>query len=105
MSTSVLFCTLPLHTNYQMMDILSFHISDASASSDSLEANQLRKGIVWHSSTAYLTPRFLLLFTEIVLSIGHTLASLAADESSTFVRMLGINQPIDIFEKSVGQHP
>lgn len=106
MSVSVLACTLPLPTNYRMKDILSFHARDVLAVAETVEANRLSKGIVWHGSPACLTIRFLSRVAEIELSIDHTPVSLAVDELSTLaVRMLGLNQPIDIFEDSVGQHP
>ncbi|QFY41592.1 DNA-3-methyladenine glycosylase 2 [Candidatus Methylospira mobilis] len=106
MSSSVLSCTLPLPANYRMTDILSFHGRDALAVSESVAANQMRKGILWHGSTACLTLRLLPLRAEIELSIDHTQTSLEVDELSALaVRMLGLNQPIDVFEESVGQHP
>ncbi|MGY6277959.1 DNA-3-methyladenine glycosylase family protein [Methylomonas sp. MgM2] len=106
MSAGVLSCTLPLPTNYRMTDILSFHVRDALAVAETVEANRLRKGIVWHGSTACLTLRLSPLCANIELSIDHTPALLEVDELSALAaRMLGLNQPIDIFEKSVAQHP
>jgi len=106
MSTSILACALPLPTNYRPQDILSFHLRDTLAVSESVVANQLRKGIVWHRAPACLTIRFLPLAAEIELSIDHPPASLAVDAFSALAtRMLGLNQPIDVFEESVGQHP
>lgn len=106
MSASVLACTLPLPTNYRMMDILSFHSRDALAVSESLEANQLRKGIVWQGSPACLVLRFLPQCAEIELRIDQPPGLLKVDELSALAtRMLGLNQPIAVFEKGVGQHP
>lgn len=106
MSTSILACTLPLPTNYRPQDILSFHVRDTLAVSESVVANQLRKSIVWHGSPVCLMIRFLPLVAEIELSIDHSPVTLGVEELSALaVRMLGLNQPIDVFEESVGQHP
>ncbi|MBS0423480.1 MAG: DNA-3-methyladenine glycosylase 2 family protein [Proteobacteria bacterium] len=106
MSASNSSCILPLPTNYRPRDILSFHVRDTLAISESVAANQLRKGIVWHGAPAFLTIRFLPLAAEIELSIDHSLAILGVEEvSAQAVRILGLNQPIDVFEDSVGQHP
>ncbi len=106
MNAGVLSCTLPLPTNYRLQDILSFHARDALAVAEIVQANQLRKGIVWHGSPACLTLRFLPMAAEIELSIDQTSASLDVDKlSGLAARMLGLNQPIDVFEESVGQHP
>jgi len=105
-STSVLACTLPLPTNYRPQDILTFHVRDTLAVSESVVANQLHKGIVWHGAPVCLIIRFLPLVAEIELSIDHLLPTLGLEELSALaVRMLGLNQPIDVFEESVGQHP
>jgi len=106
MSTGIFSCRLPIPTNYRLQDILSFHVRDTLAVSESVEANRLRKGIVWHGSTACLSLRFLPQWVEIELSIDDTPESFEVDELSALaVRMLGLNQPIDVFEESVGQHP
>jgi len=106
MSAGVLSCTLPLPTNYRLQDILSFHARDTLAVAETVEANQLRKGIVWHGSPACLTLRFLPMAAEIELSIDQTSASLDVDKLSVLAaRMLGLNQPVDVFEESVAQHP
>jgi len=106
MSTGIFSCRLPLPTNYRLQDILSFHVRDSLAVSESVEANRLRKGIVWHGSTACLSLRFLPQWVEIELSIDDTPESFEVDELSALaVRMLGLNQLIDVFEESVGQHP
>ena len=106
MSTGILSCALPLPTNYRPQDILSFHVRDTLAISESVAANQLHKGIVWHGSPACLTIRFLPRAAEIELIIDHTPASLEVDKLSALaMRMLGLNQPIDIFEDSVRHHP
>lgn len=106
MNTGTFSCMLPLPANYRSQNILSFHVRDALAVSESVEANQLRKGIMWHDSPACLTLRFLPLYAEVELSIDHTPASLDVDELSALaVRMLGLNQPIDIFEECVARHP
>lgn len=106
MSTGIFSCRLPLPTNYRLQDILSFHVRDTLAVSESVEANRLRKGIVWHGSTACLSLRFLPQWVEIELSIDDTPESFEVDALSALaVRMLGLNQPIDVFEESVGQHP
>jgi len=57
MSTGNLSCILPLPTNYRPRDILSFHVRDTLVISESVAANQLRKGIVWHGAPACLTIR------------------------------------------------
>ncbi len=105
MSAGIFSCRLPLPTNYRLQDILSFHVRDTLAVSESVEANQLRKGMVWHGSPACLSLRFLPRWVEIELSIDDRPASFEVDELSALaVRMLGLNQPIDVFEESVGQH-
>lgn len=97
MSAGVLSCTLPLPTNYRLQDILSFHARDALAVAEIVEANQLRKGIVWHGSPACLTLRFLPMAAEIELSIDHTSASLDVDKlSGLAARMPGLNQPVEL---------
>ncbi|WP_350283799.1 3-methyladenine DNA glycosylase 2 [Nitrosomonas sp.] len=106
MNTRVISCTLLLPTDYQLQDILSFHVRDAQAVAEAVYANHLHKGIIWQGSPACLALRFLSQGAEIELSIDHPLASLEVDELSTLaVRMLGLNQPIDVFEESLGQHP
>lgn len=46
MSSDVFSCTLPLPTNYRMMDILSFHRRDSLAVAETVDINRLQKGIV-----------------------------------------------------------
>ncbi|MDT4331628.1 hypothetical protein ACQE3D_13445 [Methylomonas sp. MS20] len=97
MNAGVLCCTLPLPTNYRLQDILSFHARDALAVAETVQANQLRKGIVWHGSPACLTLRFLPMAAEIELSIDYSPATLMLDELSALAaRMLGLNQPVEL---------
>ncbi|WP_197471837.1 hypothetical protein [Methylomonas koyamae] len=67
------------------------------AVAETVQANQLRKGIVWHGLPACLTLRFLPMAAEIELSIDQTSASLDVDKlSGLAARMLGLNQPVEL---------
>lgn len=106
MKTHVMACTLPLPANYRVTDILSFHARDTLSVAEAVDADRVRKGIVWQGSPACLTLRFSSQCAEVELSIDHPSASFEADALSTLaLRMLGLNQPIAVFEESVSQHP
>ncbi len=106
MNATVVSCTLPLPTNYRMMDILTFHNRDALAVAETVEGNCLGKGIIWQGAPACLTVRFLPLCAEIELSIDHPLASAKVDELTALAtRMLGLDQAVEIFEEGVARHP
>lgn len=105
MSTSVYRCTLTLPENYRAPDMLSFHGRDKSNVAEAVHDNCLSKGIVWHEMPACLNIRFQPLCAEIELCIDKQLTTFDQDTFRNLaIRMLGLNQSVNRFEKEFRQH-
>jgi len=98
--------TIPLPANFRRHDFLAFHNRDPQAVAEAVQADRLRKGVLWAGDPACLTVEFSNRRADAELNVDGTPA--AADParlSKTLHHMLGLNQPVDDFEKTHQTHP
>ncbi len=99
-------CSLPLPDHFRPADMLKFHHRDVLAVAEAVDANSLRKGILWHDSPACLRICFEKSWAQVELAIdgiaamGDTVALRKLAQ-----RMLGLDQPVEEFEWRYRDHP
>jgi DNA-3-methyladenine glycosylase II len=95
-----------LPINYDCEGILAFHRRDPQEVAERVAPRLLQKGLVWEGHPACLTIRFRTRTAVAALSIDGPSGkndSLKLDKCVR--RMLGLTQPIEIFEKAYSNHP
>ncbi|HEY8157421.1 MAG TPA: AlkA N-terminal domain-containing protein [Methylobacter sp.] len=103
---NTLSCQLPLPDDFRSDDMLKFHHRDVLAVAEVVEANSLRKGILWNGSPACLRIGFeessaqVELAVDGISAVGDTEALCKLAQ-----RMLGLDQPIEEFELRYRHHP
>lgn len=102
---NTLSCSLPLPDDFRCADILKFHHRDVLAVAEVVDADSLRKGILWNGSPACLTIRFDTSCAQVALAIdGISVAGDAEALRKLAQRMLGLDQPIEEFERCYRDH-
>jgi len=99
-------CLLPLPDDFRLADILKFHHRDVLAVAEAVDANSLRKGLLWNGSLACLAIGFEDACAQVELAIDGTAG---VDDTEALrklaQRMLGLDQPIAEFERRFRDHP
>ncbi|OKP04002.1 DNA-3-methyladenine glycosylase 2 [Xenorhabdus eapokensis] len=96
-----------LPDNYHARDFLAFHQRDEMGVSEIVQQNQIKKGVIWHEKPALLTIIMEKNRAKIQLDIdGDKDCSSQHEALSTLAsHMLGLKQPVDIFESIYQDHP
>lgn len=118
---TVLSCVVELPHGFRAGDVLAFHGRDSSQTAECTDARTLMKGLTWSGLAACLTIRFHARQADVELKIdkpptdGVTLDGIGPNASSDAnktaelqrmaVRMLGLTQQIDDFERAYRTHP
>lgn len=115
MSTQRLYCTLPLPAGFRVADMLAFHRRDpqqlAECTIETAHETGLNKGLVWSGRPACLEVRFAGDCVE-----GRLAVDLAPDApvregrsdealARLLGQMLGLDQPVEDFERTHAAHP
>ena len=99
-------CQLPLPDDFRSADMLKFHHRDALAVAEIVDANSLRKGILWNGSPACLTIGFEESSAQVELAVdGISVVGDTEALRKLAQRMLGLDQPIEEFELRYRHHP
>lgn len=99
-------CSIPLPANFRAGDVLAFHQRDAERISEQVDSSRLHKGILWGGRPARLTMGFAEGQANITLAVDSPGAAVQAPELDLMVRrMLGLLQPVDMFEQTMRDHP
>lgn len=99
---------LPLPADFRRDDLLAFHRRDTQGVAEQVDATTLHKGIAWHGRAARLTVRFENSEARAELNVdgaGKLGAKDAAEFEALVRRMIGLTQPIEIFEQRYRHHP
>jgi DNA-3-methyladenine glycosylase II len=97
---------LPLPDDFHSTDMLKFHHRDALAVAEVVDANSLRKGILWNGSPACLRICFEESSAQVELAIdGISVVGDTEALRKLAQRMLGLDQPIEEFELRYRHHP
>lgn len=97
---------LPLPGHYRPQDVLAFHRRDAQAVAERVDDNHLEKGLLWSGLPARLSIHFAPDAARATLEVdGRTRGADAVRLESLARHMLGLNQPVEAFERRHGRHP
>ncbi|WP_343034917.1 DNA-3-methyladenine glycosylase 2 [Aromatoleum diolicum] len=89
-----------------MEDILAFHRRDTQMLAERVEAATLHKGLAWQGLPACLTIRFAARRAEAELAIDGAAGADATGALRRMVaHMLGLTQPVEVFEQAYHAHP
>jgi DNA-3-methyladenine glycosylase II len=103
---SQLHCFIPLPTNFRPGDILAFHRRDAQEIAERVTDTTLQKGMVWRDVPACLSISFRNGQADAILSVdGHVSNDSQPAFEAMILRMLGLAQGIEQFEKRYRDHP
>ncbi|MGZ4970388.1 MAG: DNA-3-methyladenine glycosylase family protein [Methylobacter sp.] len=103
---NTLSCQLPLPDDFRSDDMLKFHHRDVLAVAEVVDANSLRKGMLWNGSPACLTIGFEESSAQVELAIdGISVVGDTEALCKLAQRMLGLDQPIEEFELRYRHHP
>lgn len=103
---TVLNCSFELPRDYRKIDVLAFHRRDPSALAERVTEKRVQKGLAWNGKAASVTIRFRDGLAEAELAIdGGAGADDKAKLKNMVHRMLGLNQPVEAFERTYRQHP
>jgi DNA-3-methyladenine glycosylase II len=97
---------IDLPANFRQDDVLTFHRRDREAVSEVVDANGLRKGVLWRGTPACLSILFQNGRAEATLAIDG--ADQAGDDAALVAlvrRMLGLTQAVELFEAAFANHP
>ncbi|MDC9589726.1 3-methyladenine DNA glycosylase 2 [Xenorhabdus sp. XENO-10] len=96
-----------LPNNYHMRDFLAFHQRDEMGISETVQQNQIKKGIIWHEKPALLTIVIEKNRAKIHLDIdGDKVCSSQHETLSALAsHMLGLKQSVEVFESIYQEHP
>lgn len=106
MSESLLQCRVDLPAGFRPRDALSFHRRDREEISERVSESQIHKGVIWNGSPACMTISF-----EDAFATAQVSADGVLDPGDTTLllrrlrRMLGLNQPVEVFEHTYSEHP
>ena len=100
--------SIDLPPNFRVHDVLAFHARDAMQVAERVSESSLEKGVSWNGQAARLQIAFEPGRAKIDLSVDGAAASRPDAEATligTVRRMLGLAQPIELFEETYGAHP
>ena len=101
---SLVRCQLALPADFRADDILRFHRRDAQGFAERVEAGRLQKGLLWQGLPACLQVDFSGASAEAELTVDGGAATVEALER-LLGRLLGLKQPVALFEKTHADHP
>ncbi len=95
----------PLPANFRKEDFFEFHRRDALAFAEKITQETLQKGLVWEGHPACLTIHILDQHADAELAVDGAPHPIATGLLQSMAqRMLGLTQPIDIFEQTYQSH-
>ncbi len=100
------FMEIILPDNYHTRDFLAFHHRDEKGVSEIVQQGQVKKGIIWHGIPALLTVSMEEKLAKVQLDIDGD-STLHSKNSSSLLasHMLGLLQPVEIFESQYQKNP
>ena len=99
-------CRLSLPANYRLADLMSFHGRDAQKVAEEVGPDFIRKGLLWQGIPACLNLRFAGNAVEAELHLDGDSPDTSPTQLEGWIsRMLGLTQPVDIFEQRFRDHP
>ncbi|MGY8628229.1 DNA-3-methyladenine glycosylase family protein [Chromobacterium violaceum] len=101
---SVIDCDIALPAGFRPQDILAFHRRDGERLAEQVDDDGLRKGLLWQGLPACLDLRFRPGWAVLRLDVDGGAAEARALEDIGR-RMLGLNQPVEAFERRYRDHP
>lgn len=96
---------LALPEDFRQSDWLRFHQRDAEAVAERVNACRLEKGILWLGQPACLSIGFNRRSANVILAVDGLEVAEAEPLRRMAVRMLGLSQPIQLFESCYADHP
>lgn len=99
-------CRLSMPENYRLADLMSFHGRDAQKLAEEVGPNFIRKGLLWQGIPACLSLHFSGHAVEAELHLDGDSPDLSPALLEDWIsRMLGLTQPVEIFEQRFRDHP
>ncbi|PHM38254.1 DNA-3-methyladenine glycosylase family protein [Xenorhabdus innexi] len=95
-----------LPDNYHMRDFLAFHQRDEKCISEIVQQGQVKKGIIWQGNPALLTISIEKNKAQVQLDIDGESLPYSKDHLSVLAtHMLGLLQPVEVFEEQYQENP
>ncbi len=98
-------CTLPLPATYRRADLLAFHARDPHGLAERVYADGMDKGLMWQGRPARLNLRFQEGAARLQLHVDGAAMETKADFRAWASRLLGLDQPVAVFEAALSTHP
>lgn len=105
MHTTTLRCRLTLPHGFRAADMLGFHGRDGQGVAERIEGTSLHKGLLWDDRPSRLTIRFGSALAEASLDVDGKVSADTAPLRAMLRRMLGLDQPVEAFERACRDHP
>ncbi|AXE28608.1 3-methyladenine DNA glycosylase 2 [Chromobacterium phragmitis] len=103
---SVIHCDIFLPAGFRPHDILAFHRRDGERLAEQVDDDGLSKGLLWRGRPACLDLRFAAGRARLALAVdGDAGGEAEAALEGMGRRMLGLNQPVEAFERQYRGHP
>ncbi|BES73579.1 DNA-3-methyladenine glycosylase [Marinobacter nanhaiticus D15-8W] len=103
---NALICSIPLPANFRADDVLAFHQRDTEQIAEQVTESQLHKGILWDGKPARLSIEFHANKAIAFLAEdGGTRSAQSSELEQMVRRMLGLTQPVELFEQTLRDHP
>jgi DNA-3-methyladenine glycosylase II len=101
--------SIPLPGNFRLQDFLEFHQRDKQMLAEIVGERSLQKGLFWHEMPSVLRLDFVKSRVDIQLHIDQGRKKTRTDEhliqlQQLVQHMLGLNQPVQEFEKQFNSH-
>ncbi|MGL4318086.1 MAG: DNA-3-methyladenine glycosylase family protein [Pseudomonas sp.] len=96
---------LLLPADYRQADLLAFHRRDGQGVAERVTDAALAKGILWQGQPALLEIRFLAGQARVTLEVDGSANGDPGALQQLAEHMLGLTQPIELFERAYREHP
>lgn len=97
-------CSIELPTGFRAVAVLAFHGRDPQAVAERIEGNSLHKGLSWEGRPACLSISFERQLAKAELTIDGGVAAEEAVLVQKLRHMLGLTQPVEVFERQFRGH-
>lgn len=104
MTNATISLAVDLPASFRAADVLDFHRRDPSGLAEQVGGDWLRKGLMWKGVPACLQIGFSGGQAQVALHCDVAPAAVA-EVAALAHRMLGLTQPIEVFEDSYREHP
>lgn len=103
--STIVSCCIDLPANFRSAGLLAFHQRDSQQIAERVDGDVLHKGVLWRGLPAQLSVALHATSVDVSLALDGVATHDDAEQVRALVqRMLGLNQPVEVFEQRYRDH-